>query len=104
MGAAEIVAERLGISGRLEEVSGLAPNDPVADLAAEMLVGPDDLMLVSHLPILDRLASLLVADSDAAEAFAFPPSGVLCLARTDGATRDSRFSVRWMIRPDLLRD
>jgi phosphohistidine phosphatase len=99
---AEILAGRLGAGDRVREVAGLAPNDPVGDLAAEALASPEDLMLVGHLPFLDRLASLLLAGSDAAEAVEFPPAGVLCLTRTDAATSDSRFRIRWMVRPDLL--
>ncbi|MHC4472796.1 MAG: phosphohistidine phosphatase SixA [Planctomycetota bacterium] len=99
---AEILAERLGAGDRVEEMSGLSPNDPVGDVADGLVAEAQDLVLVGHLPFMDRLASLLLAGSDEAAAVEFPPAGVLCLRRTDEATRDARFRLSWMIRPDLL--
>jgi len=55
---AVIFAEHLG--AQAAPAIGLAPNDDVADLARAIESEPGDIMLVGHLPILERLAAQLV--------------------------------------------
>ena len=111
---AGILARALGLEGAVVEHAGLAPNDPVEPVRDEVdraAGGPDgglgggpgggldkDLMIVGHLPFMEKLASLLVAQSDSAGVVAFRQGGVVCLERTD----DGSWSVLWAVVPELL--
>lgn len=77
---AEIWADLVGVTP--EEADALAPNDDPETWAERLQGETDDLMLVGHLPHLERLVGLLVAgDADAAEA-GFPAGGLVSLERT----------------------
>jgi phosphohistidine phosphatase len=78
---AEIWADVVG--GAAGEADGLAPNDD-PEIWAERLGGESaDVMLVGHLPHLERLVGLLVTgDADTAVA-GFPAGGFVALERTD---------------------
>ena len=81
---------------KIEAVDGL---DPLADprIWAERLDKSEhDLMLVGHLPHLKRLASLLLTGRDDQEIVRFRYAGVVCLEK------DRRWSILWIIRPDML--
>jgi phosphohistidine phosphatase len=56
------------------------------------------LALVGHLPFLDRLASLLVADNEEAQVVNFRMGGLVKLEPKED--RDG-FAVAWAIPPDL---
>ncbi len=98
---AEILAAALG-DVPLEEITGLAPEDPVSGIAA-MVAGTDqDLMLVGHLPHLDLLASQLVAGTSDV-AFNFPPAATLSLVGFrqghPAVPGPVRFAINFLVRP-----
>ncbi len=76
---------------------GLGPKDDVAPIAEALLDAGHDVMIVGHLPFLDRLASLLLAGEEDAGIVAFQKGGVVCLEYEDG-----HWAVAWMLTPDLL--
>ena len=79
---AEIWAGLVGIE--TTEADGLAPNDDPAIWAGRLEGQSDDVMLVGHLPHLERLVGLLVTgDADTGVA-GFPAGGFVALERTDG--------------------
>ena len=98
---AEILA--VGLGGiPLEEIAGLAPEDPVSPIA-EMVTGTHlDLMLVGHLPHLDLLASQLVSGTNDV-AFNFPPAAALSLVGFrqghPAVPSPVRFAVDFLVRP-----
>lgn len=103
---AEILVASLGLHVPVREVPNLEPLDDVAPLAETLAAEQDDLMLVGHLPHLNKLASRLVCGDEQAQAFEFRQGGVLCLERrAPGAGEEdaSAWVVRWMVVPDLLR-
>jgi phosphohistidine phosphatase len=78
---AEIWAGLVGT--RVAESDGLSPNDDPAIWSARLEGESEDLMLVGHLPHLERLAGLLVA-SDADQAVVgFPAGGLVVLDRSE---------------------
>ena len=100
---AEIVAAGAGVE-TVEERAGLHPSDPVAPVAAELRADPAvadpeaGLVVVGHLPFLDRLASLLVTGDEGAAVVRFRNAGVVALVpMPDGA----HLSVAWVLVPDL---
>lgn len=82
---AEILAAALGAAMPGEAMPGLAPNDPVEPVRAEVVRWEEDTMLVGHLPFMARLASLLTAGRDDPPFFAFQPGSVVCLEREEEA-------------------
>ncbi len=95
---AEILA--LGIRPRpeFESHEGLAPLDDPQQLAKILNENSDDLMMVGHLPHLQRLASLLLTEEPEQNPVTFHNSGVVCLERN----KDHSWSLRWAITPPLI--
>lgn len=98
---ARILGDALGAS--VQAHPGLNPSDPVqpmADwLAAQRRLSPEGaIVVVGHLPFLDRLASLLVTGHDDAHAVRFQNAALVRLVPKDTA---SGYSVAWILPPDL---
>lgn len=92
---AGLLARRLG--GAVENASDLGPMDDVA-LTAERLVesGGPDLMLVGHLPFMERMAAYLLAGDPDAQMLHFRAAAVCCLS-SSGA----RWTLEWFLSPEL---
>jgi len=95
---AEIIAAPLRGDCHVPARGGLAPNDPVSALANELSGVDNELMIVSHLPFLGKLASTLLTGSESKIVVAFRQGGVVCLQRNE----DQRWQVAWMVTPDLF--
>ncbi|MCS7315006.1 MAG: phosphohistidine phosphatase SixA [Bryobacterales bacterium] len=95
---AEIFAATLRPAEGLREVAGMAPNDDPGPLVARLEVATGNLMLVGHLPHLNRLVSSLLGLSSERPAVEFQMGGVVRLDRV----RAGQWVIRWMITPDLL--
>jgi len=81
----------------IEAAAGLAPNDDPSAWAAHLATMSEDVMLVGHLPHLQRLAGILIcADADR-EAVCFRNGGVVCLEK-----RQQAWSVVWQVNPTLF--
>ena len=75
---AEIFARNLNPKQGIQEVSGIKPLDDVAEYAAK--INPDDnVMLVGHLPFMERMTSYLITGSIDQAVFKFQNSGIVCL-------------------------
>jgi phosphohistidine phosphatase len=98
---AELLQDHLG--GELAAVRDLGPMDdvePVADRLDE--AGQDEVMLVGHLPFMERLAAYLLTGDADAELLHFRTSAVACFAQSDGgslkpAGRSLRPAGRWVL-------
>lgn len=95
---ADLLAARLLPDAKPEAATGLNPNDPTDEIAAQALRWNDDVALVGHLPHMAKLASRLLTGKEDAPFVAFVPGTVVCLERA-GARR---WTLAWMIRPELL--
>jgi phosphohistidine phosphatase len=78
---AEVWAGLLGIAA--EQVDALAPNDDPAIWAGRLGSEGDDLILVGHLPHLDRLARLLVTGRPGRSVIVFRPGGLVGLNQVE---------------------
>lgn len=96
---AELFAATLEPSGGLREAKGLSPLDDVAAFAAT-LRADSDLMVVGHLPFMDRLCGLLVTGSSERSVFRFQNGGILCLDREQG---DPNWVIHWGLMPRVGR-
>ena len=98
---AELLAAALHLEKQVEALEGLNPKDRAEPLARWLRVetqrpAAGGLVLVSHLPLLDRLASLLVAGDEEMGVIAFQYAALVALApKGDG----KHFAVQWMVPP-----
>ncbi len=75
---AEIFARSLNPQQGIQEVNGIKPLDDVAEYAAE--IDPDEnIMLVGHLPFMERITAYLITGSMDQTVFKFQNSGIVCL-------------------------
>lgn len=95
---AEILAAALAPAAPVEELAGLAPNDPVAPLVEQLAGWRDDSLIAGHLPHLGRLATALLTGRDLTGGLDFAPAATACLARDE----EGRWSLLWLVDPALL--
>ncbi len=81
-----------------EAVQGLNPNDDVRPWADRISKETRDLMIVGHLPFLDKLTSLLICGDESARVVLFRYSAIICLDQKD----DKRWAVRWILTPETV--
>jgi phosphohistidine phosphatase len=91
---AEIFAGTLNPREGIEEVSGIKPMDDVAAYAANIDTA-EDIMLVGHLPFMERMTAFLITGSIDKPVFKFQNSGIVCLDK-DPETQ------AWVIRSALM--
>ena len=77
-------------------VSGLSPLDDVEPVAEEIDKSSQPMMLVGHLPFIERLAGqLLTLDADD-PVIRFTNAAVVCLKK-----EDDRWQAAWILTPDI---
>lgn len=94
---AEILASLLSPTDGLELRSGMNPMDDVRAFA-DSLDLDKDLMLVGHLPFLERLIGLLVCGNPDQTVFKLQNSGILCLDRVPEV---KNLVIRWALMPSV---
>jgi phosphohistidine phosphatase len=94
---ASLLADYLSPTEGVVAVSGLAPRDDVRPVAEALQGETQPVMLVGHLPFLDRLASLLVTGDAERSVVRFRMGGIVCLVR-----EGEKWVVGWMVTPDLI--
>jgi phosphohistidine phosphatase len=94
---AEILTSALKPVKGVDEIGGLNPLDDVTAVATA-LETMDDIMLVGHLPFMERLTSYLVTGVVDRLVFKFQNGGIVCLDREP----DSRFwFIKWTLMPKI---
>jgi len=92
---AEIFAEHLLPNGGTPVLSGLRPEDDPSVVASELAVADSPLMLVGHLPHMNRLACLLLDRGDAeSEVINFAPAMMACCVRENAI-----WKLSWTLEP-----
>ena len=94
---AEIFAEAMTPREGIQEVSGIKPMDDVAEYAANL--DPDEnVMLVGHLPFMERITSYLTTGSIDQTVFKFQNSGIVCL---DKDPETQSWVIKWTLLPNI---
>ena len=75
--------------------AGLAPMDDIAPVAHDLDPG-SDLMLVGHLPFMERLLAQLVAGDAGLRVFRIQAGGLICLGRDEAG-----WHIRWALMPHV---
>jgi phosphohistidine phosphatase len=94
---AEIFAAALGPPGGVEPRAGINPTDDVAPVAGQVRADAD-LMLVGHLPFMEKLTSYLVTGSSERRVFKFQNGGIVCLDQDD---EKGEWFIKWALMPDI---
>lgn len=95
---ADIMATRLSSGEEAQEKPGLSPLDDVTRVAGLIRDFEQDLLIVGHLPHLEKLVALLTADNESTRVVRFPQAAVVCLEKVE----DRHWAISWMLIPDLL--
>ncbi|KTD19078.1 phosphohistidine phosphatase SixA [Legionella lansingensis] len=95
---AEHLAVNIAIKHGIESRTGLDPLDDVIPMAKELNQSNQNLMLVGHLPFMDKLISQLVTNNEHHSLVSFEPGSMVCLEKTE----EHHWRIAWMIRPELL--
>ncbi len=93
---AEFLSEAVHSANAPQARTGLSPNDSTQDLAIELEAYNADLMIVSHLPFVGILASLLTTGRQTTNPFDFTAGSIACLTRKN----PTRWQIEWFISPD----
>jgi phosphohistidine phosphatase len=95
---AEIIASTLKIPDpSVQPVQGLNPNDDIRPWAERISKEREDLMLVGHLPSLEKLTSFLLCGDENARLVLFRYGAIVCLDQKE----DKRWAVRWILTPEM---
>jgi phosphohistidine phosphatase len=95
---AEIVAQELAVSGPGRPPLCEAALDPAADpvaIAEDLALDPRPVVLVGHIPLLDRLVHHLAGEAVCQEPETFGTSMAMCLFRNDTTWR-----MEWVFAPE----
>jgi phosphohistidine phosphatase len=94
---AEILARALKPQNDIQEISGIKPMDDVAACAAK--IDPDEnVMLVGHLPFMERITSYLITGSIDQAVIKFQNSGIVCL---DKDPETQAWVIKWTLMPNI---
>lgn len=85
----------------LATVSGIAPLDDVKVFAAT-IDSEENMMVVGHLPFMERLVSYLTTGLEDICVYKFQNSGIVCLDRSINETDGSvNWFIKWTLNPDI---
>lgn len=91
---AQILAQHLG-NIELIERGGLDPQDSIEPMFSEIENRTKDLVIVGHLPFLQKLAGKLLNGSVKSDSITFRNSGIICL------DFDDVWKIAWIVNPNL---
>lgn len=93
---AEILGGILKPEKGVVQHSGLGPVDDVQPVAEELDTSTQSMMLVGHLPFLEKLTGLLVAGDRELPVVAFQNAAVVCLQKGG-----IRWQISWILTPEM---
>ena len=94
---AHLLAAAVRPASGVVAASGLSPKDSVEPIAREATAGNEDIMLVGHLPFLERLASLLIAGSVDSSMMSLDAGALMELTQTENG-----WTATCLMQPKLL--
>ncbi len=93
---AESLGRALNPSGGVVAVPGLGPKDDVQPVAEALAREAQPVMLVGHLPFLERLAGRRLVGDEERAPVEFRYAGIVCLTNEEG-----RWQVAWVATPEM---
>jgi phosphohistidine phosphatase len=95
---AQALADQVHPKEGMSEADWLAPMDDPMIWAERLSHMHEDIMLVSHLPYLAKLASFLLCGNVLKSILDFKKAGITCLRRFE----DGHWAVEWMVTPEMV--
>jgi len=80
-----------------EMTSGLNPMDDVRLWADRLTKGKEDLMIVGHLPFMEKLAAYLLNGKENSRLVLFCYGAIVCLEQKE----DQTWAVKWILMPEM---
>lgn len=93
---AEILGEALKTS--VEQSDGLNPLDNFKPWSERISKSTEDIMIVGHLPFLEKLASYLLCGDENARLILFRYGAIVCLEQKE----DKGWAVKWILTPEMI--
>ncbi|MGD9006303.1 MAG: phosphohistidine phosphatase SixA [Desulfobacteraceae bacterium] len=94
---AEIFADALKPQNGMQVMAGIAPLDDVASFAGSLALD-EDLMLVGHLPFMEKMIAFLVTGQEQPSIFQMQNSGIVCI---DADPRTGKSIIKWTLMPKI---
>lgn len=94
---AGILGQHINPQNGIVEAPGIGPVDDVKPIGDEITAGDQNLMLVGHLPFMERLTGYLITGDPDKKVVDFHNAGVVCLKRDREA-----WLVDWIVIPDVI--
>jgi phosphohistidine phosphatase len=94
---AEIFAEILKVKKPVDQMDGLKPMNNVVPIAKKMGV-KKNVMLVGHLPFMERITSYLTTGNKDITVFKFQNGGIVCL---DKLPAPNGWVIKWTLMPNI---
>jgi len=94
---AEIISAHVKPESGIKKASGLNPNDDVTSIASQVS-GSENIMLVGHLPFMERLVSYLITGTIDKTVVKFQNGGIVCL---DQEPDKGTWFIKWTLMPEV---
>ncbi len=82
---------------KIVEKEELSPTAPANNLLKQIIKENTNLMIVGHLPFLQKISSLLLVNSEYEELVRFSSGGIVCLKR-----ESDKWYLLWGVIPELI--
>lgn len=97
---ATVYHDTLSVKAPLEFISGINPMDDVQ--AFTKSINPEmDLMVVGHMPFMQRFVSYLTMGSEEIRVYQFQNSGIVCLDKSEGTDGKFDWYIKWTLNPNI---
>jgi phosphohistidine phosphatase len=97
---ASIYHHALSLKSPLEVVAGINPLDDVQSFATTINPGLN-LMVVGHMPFMQRLVSYLTTGSETIQVNQFQNSGTVCLSANEKPDGEFNWFMKWTLNPNI---
>jgi phosphohistidine phosphatase len=95
---AHIFAEIIRCAGGPCKADAMSPEDDPNELTNFLRIYDDDILVIGHLPHLERVAGALLANNPDRRPVRFRNAGIVCLEKTP----DGVWSLLWAVTPEIL--
>ena len=97
---ASIYHEALSLKTPLEVIAGIKPLDDVRAFA-ESINPQADVMVVGHMPFMQRLVSYLTTGTETIRIYQFQNSGIVCLDTSEETAGSVDWFIKWTLNPHI---
>lgn len=97
---ADIFHETLALDTPIKKIFGIKPMDDVQSFAVT-IKPKENLMVVGHMPFMERLVSFLTTGTENCRVFKFQNSGIVCLDMETGEDNEADWFIKWTLNPNI---